>query len=116
MFGFACDETREYMPFPIYTAHRLVQELAQARKNGQLPFLRPDGKSQVTVQYRDSRPVRADTVLISTQHHPDAPYDTIKEAVIEDIMKRVVPPEFLGQSDDLSRQSNRTFRSRGPLC
>lgn len=95
MFGFACDETKEYMPFPIYTAHRLVQELARARKSGQLPFLRPDGKSQVTVQYRGGEPVRADTVLISTQHHPDVSYNTIKEAVIEDIIKRVVPPEFL---------------------
>jgi S-adenosylmethionine synthetase len=95
MFGFACDETREYMPFPIYTAHRLVEELSRARKSGQLPFLRPDGKSQVTVQYREGRPVRADTVLISAQHHPEASYNTIKEAVIEDIIKRVVPPEFL---------------------
>src|ERR1043166_2533492 len=73
MFGFACDETKEYMPFPIYTAHRLVEELARARKSGRLPFLRPDGKSQVTVQYRDGRPVRADTVLISAQNHPEAP-------------------------------------------
>src|SRR5215475_9078419 len=95
MFGFACDETREYMTFPIYTAHRLVEELSRARKSGQLPFLRPDGKSQVTVQYRGGRPVRADTVLISAQHHPEANYNTIKEAVIEDIIKRVVPPEFL---------------------
>src|SRR6267142_4772138 len=95
MFGFACDETKAYMPFPIYTAHRLVEELTRARKSGQLPFLRPDGKSQVTVHYRDGRPVRADTVLISAQHHPDVPYNTIKEAVIEDIIKRVLPPEFL---------------------
>lgn len=95
MFGFACDETKEYMPFPIYTAHRLVEELTRARKSGQLPFLRPDGKSQVTVQYRDGRPVRADTVLISAQHHPEVSYNTIKEAVIEDIIKRVVPTEFL---------------------
>jgi S-adenosylmethionine synthetase len=95
MFGFACDETKEFMPFPIYTAHRLVEALTEARKSGQLPFLRPDSKSQVTVQYRDGRPVRADTVLISTQHDPDAQHATIKEAVIEDIIKRVVPPEFL---------------------
>jgi S-adenosylmethionine synthetase len=95
MFGFACDETKEFMPFPIYTAHRLMEELTKARKAGQIPFLRPDSKSQVTVQYRDGRPVRADTVLISTQHTPDAQYNTIKEVVIEDIMKRVIPPEFL---------------------
>jgi S-adenosylmethionine synthetase len=95
MFGFACDETKEYMPFPIYTAHRLVEELTRARRSGQLPFLRPDGKSQVTVHYRDGRPVRADTVLISAQHHPDATYSTIKEAIVEEVIKRVVPPEFL---------------------
>jgi S-adenosylmethionine synthetase len=95
MFGFACDETKEYMPFPIYTAHRLMEELTKARKSGRLPFLRPDAKSQVTVHYRDGVPVRADTVLISAQHHPDASYNTIKEAVVEDIIKRVVPKEFL---------------------
>ena len=95
MFGFACDETKEYMPFPIYTAHRLMEELTKARKSGQLSFLRPDAKSQVTVHYRDGVPARADTVLISAQHHPDASYDTIKEAVVEDIIKRVVPKEFL---------------------
>jgi S-adenosylmethionine synthetase len=95
MFGYACDETKEFMPFPIYTAHRLVQEMAAARKRGDIPFLRPDSKSQVTVEYKDGRPVRADTVLISTQHDPDAEHGTIKEVVIEDIIKRVVPPEFL---------------------
>jgi len=95
MFGFACDETKEFMPFPIYTAHRLMEELSQARKSGRLPFLRPDAKSQVTVHYRDGKPARADTVLISAQHHPDASYNTIKEAVVEDIIKRVVPKEFL---------------------
>jgi S-adenosylmethionine synthetase len=95
MFGFACDETKEYMPFPIYTAHRLMEELTKARKSGRLPFLRPDAKSQVTVHYRDGVPVRADTVLISAQHHPDASHSTIKEAVVEDIIKRVVPKEFL---------------------
>lgn len=95
MFGFACDETKEYMPFPIYTAHRLMEALTKARKSGQLPFLRPDSKSQVTVHYRDGKPVRADTVLISTQHNPDVQHGTIMEAVIEDVIKRVVPPEFL---------------------
>ena len=95
MFGFACDETKEYMPFPIYTAHRLMEELTKARKSGRLPFLRPDAKSQVTVHYRDGVPIRADTVLISAQHHPDASHNTIKEAVVEDIIKRVVPKEFL---------------------
>ena len=68
MFGYACDETKEFMPFPIYTAHRLVQEMAAARKRGDIPFLRPDSKSQVTVEYQDGRPVRADTVRHRDQH------------------------------------------------
>ncbi len=116
MFGFACDETKDYMPFPIYTAHRLVQELAAIRKRGELPFLRPDGKSQVTVEYRDGKPVRADTVLISTQHDPDAAYDTIKEAVIEKVVKRVIPPEFLdGKTAFLVNPTGR-FVNGGPYA
>ena len=116
MFGFACDETREYMPFPIYTAHRLVQEMAAIRKQGQLPFLRPDSKSQVTVEYRDGRPVRADTVLISTQHDPDAAYDTIREAVVEEVVKRVIPPEFLdGETKFLVNPTGR-FVNGGPYA
>ena len=116
MFGFACDETKEYMPFPIYTAHRLVQELAAIRKRGELPFLRPDSKSQVTVEYRDGQPVRADTVLISTQHDPDAAHDTIKEAVIEEVIKRVIPPEFLdGKTSFLVNPTGR-FVNGGPYA
>ena len=116
MFGFACDETKEYMPFPIYTAHRLVQELAAIRKRGELPFLRPDSKSQVTVEYRDGQPVRADTVLISTQHDPDADHDTIKEAVIEEVIKRVIPPEFLdGKTVFLVNPTGR-FVNGGPYA
>lgn len=116
MFGFACDETKEYMPFPIYTAHRLVEELTRARKSGQLPFLRPDGKSQVTVHYRDGRPVRADTVLISAQHHPEATYNTIKEAVIEEIIKRVVPPEFLDSKSVFLVNPTGRFVHGGPFA
>ena len=116
MFGFACDETKEYMPFPIYTAHRLVEELARARKSGRLPFLRPDGKSQVTVQYRDGRPVRADTVLISAQHHPDAQYNTLKEALIEDVIKRVVPPEFLDSKTAFLVNPTGRFVHGGPFA
>jgi S-adenosylmethionine synthetase len=116
MFGFACDETKEYMPFPIYTAHRLVEELTRARKSGQLPFLRPDGKSQVTVHYRDGRPVRADTVLISAQHHPEAAYNTIKEAVIEEVIKRVVPPEFLDSKSVFLVNPTGRFVHGGPFA
>ena len=116
MFGFACSETKEYMPFPIYTAHRLVQEMATIRKQGQLPFLRPDSKSQVTVEYRDGKPVRADTVLISTQHDPDAAYDSIREAIVEEVVKRVIPPEFLdGETKFLVNPTGR-FVNGGPYA
>jgi len=116
MFGFACDETKEYMPFPIYTAHRLVQELAAIRKRGELPFLRPDSKSQVTVEYRDGQPVRADTVLISTQHDPDATHDIIKEAVIEEVIKRVIPPEFLDSKTSFLVNPTGRFVNGGPYA
>lgn len=116
MFGFACDETKEYMPFPIYTAHRLVQEMAEIRKRGELPFLRPDSKSQVTVEYRDGKPVRADTVLISTQHDPDAAYDTIKEAIVEEVVKRVIPPEFLDQKTTFLVNPTGRFVNGGPYA
>ena len=98
MFGYACDETREYMPFPIYTAHRIGQRLGEARRSGLLPFLRPDGKCQVTVEYRDGRALRADTVVVSTQHTPDVAYGTLKEAIVEEVVKKVIPPEFLDKS------------------
>ena len=95
MFGYACDETKEYMPFAIYTAHRIGQRLAEARKAGELPFLRPDGKCQVTVEYKDDRAVRAQTVVVSTQHSPDVSHGALKEAIIEEVVKKVVPPEFI---------------------
>ena len=116
MFGFACDETKDYMPFPIYTAHRLVQEMAEIRKRGELPFLRPDSKSQVTVEYQDGKPVRADTVLISTQHDPDAAYDTIKEAIVEEVVKRVIPPEFLDQKTTFLVNPTGRFVNGGPYA
>jgi len=81
MFGFACDETPELMPMPISLAHKLAMRLSQVRKNGTLNYLRPDGKSQVTVEYDGDKPVRVDTVLISTQHGPEVDYDTIKRDV-----------------------------------
>ena len=116
MFGFACDETKDYMRFPIYTAHRLVQEMAEIRKRGELPFLRPDSKSQVTVEYQDGKPVRADTVLISTQHDPDAAYNTIKESIVEEVVKRVIPPEFLDQKTTFLVNPTGRFVNGGPYA
>jgi S-adenosylmethionine synthetase len=95
MFGYACDETPELMPMPIILAHRIVKRLAEVRKNGTLPFLRPDGKSQVTVEYVDQRPTRVDTVVVAAQHDPRTSLPHISEAVLEHVIKPVIPPEML---------------------
>ena len=95
MFGYACDETPDLMPAPIWYAHRLVQRQSELRKDGRLPWLRPDAKSQVTFRYVDGRPVEVDTIVLSTQHAPDISQDDIREAVIEHIIKPVVPEELL---------------------
>ena len=95
MFGFACDETPELMPMPITLAHQLVAHLARVRRTGHYPFLRPDAKSQVTVEYRGGRPTRVSAVVISTQHSPDAKYETLRDLVIEEVIKKVVPAEYL---------------------
>jgi S-adenosylmethionine synthetase len=95
MFGYACDETKEYMPFAIYTAHRIGQRLAEARRAGELPYLLPDGKCQVTVEYKDGKLHRASTVVVSTQHRESVGHEKLRSDVIEDVVKRVIPPEFL---------------------
>ena len=95
MFGFACDETPELMPTPIAYAHRLTRRLTQLRKNGTLPWLRPDGKAQVTVVYEDDRPVAVDTVVISTQHAEEISQEMIREALIEQVIRPVIPAEML---------------------
>ncbi len=98
MFGFACDETPELMPMPISLAHKLVKRLTDIRKDGTLDYLRPDGKSQVTVEYDGDRPVRIDTVVISTQHGPEVSHDTIERDVIELVIKPVIPAELLDKN------------------
>lgn len=95
MFGFACDETPELMPMPIALAHRLTRRLAQVRKDGTLPYLRPDGKSQVTVRYVDGRPAEVDTVVISTQHDPDVSQDQIAADVMAQVIRPVIPEALL---------------------
>ena len=95
MFGYACDETPELMPMPIMLAHRIVRRLSEVRKNGTLPYLRPDGKSQVTVEYVDHRPTRIDTVVVAAQHDPRTSLPQISEDVLEHVVKPVIPSEML---------------------
>jgi len=98
MFGYACDETPEFMPFPIQMAHGLVKYLAKIRKGGEAYFLRPDSKSQVTVEYRDGKPARVQSVVISSQHSPDVEYNKLRETIIEAVIKAVIPSEYLDRN------------------
>src|SRR3990167_2492466 len=114
MFGFATNETPEYMPLPITLAHKLTQRLASARKRGELWYLRPDGKSQVTVEYENNKPKRVDTVVLSTQHHPDVSWETIHRDMIEKIIK----PVCYGWVDDNTKyyiNPTGTFIIGGPV-
>jgi S-adenosylmethionine synthetase len=95
MFGYACDETKELMPMPIVYAHRLTQALTRARKSGKLPFLKPDGKSQVSVVYEDNKPVHVDTVVISTQHDADVKHADLMEAVVSEVIQKQIPKKYL---------------------
>jgi len=95
MFGYAVDETPQLMPLPIWLSHRLMERQAQLRKDGRLPWLRPDAKSQVTVQYVDGKPYKIDTVLVSTQHAPDMSLEAVREATIEEIIKPMLPSELI---------------------
>lgn len=95
MFGYAVNETPQLMPLPIWLSHRLMERQAQLRKDGRLPWLRPDAKSQVTIQYVDGKPHKIDTVLVSTQHAPDMTLEAIREATIEEIIKPMLPPELI---------------------
>ena len=97
MFGFACNETPQLMPFPIYWAHRLVEKLAEMRQKGVIPWLRPDAKSQLTVEYDGYKPVRVHTVVISTQHEAEIPWQTIHDEVIAKVIKAVIPAKFLDE-------------------
>ena len=97
MFGYACDETPQLMPAPIYYAHRLMQRQSELRKDGRLPFLRPDAKSQVTMRYVDGKPTQIETVVISTQHNPEVSHAQLSEAVIEEIIKPVLPSNLLAK-------------------
>ena len=98
MFGYACDETPEYMPLAISLAHKLTRALSQARKSGKLPYLRPDGKAQVTVEYEDDRPLRVEAIVLSTQHAPEATHEQIERDMIETVIRPTVPAELLDEN------------------
>ncbi len=115
MFGYACDETEDLMPLPIWLAHRLAHRLSEVRKAGILPYLRPDGKTQVTFDYEDGRPVRLKTVLISTQHAPNLDPETlIKPDLKEHVIHPLLPPQFADDGFDVLVNPTGTFELGGP--
>ncbi len=115
MFGYACRETETLMPAPIYYAHRIMERQAFIRKNGTLPWLRPDAKSQVTFRYVDGKPVDIDTVVVSTQHHPDVSYETIRDGVIETIIKPILPESMITSATKYLVNPTGRFVIGGPM-
>jgi S-adenosylmethionine synthetase len=115
MVGFACNETPVLMPMPIYYAHRITRKLAEVRKNGVLGFLRPDGKSQVTVEYVDRKPRRVDAIVVAAQHEPNVTYNAIREGIIEEVIKKVIPPEMMDDKTKFFINSTGRFVIGGPL-
>ena len=116
MFGYACDHTAELMPMPIVIAHRLTKRLADVRKDVTLDFLRPDGKSQVTLRYVDGRPVSVDTVVISTQHTPDVSNEDLEEGIMEEVIKKAISADLLTQETKYYINPTGSLVLGGPHC
>jgi S-adenosylmethionine synthetase len=115
MFGYACNETPELMPMPITFAHKLTKRLADVRKSGLLPFLRPDSKSQVSIQYINDKPIRVDTVVVSSQHSPEVAYDTLKEAIVEEVVRKIIPENLLDEKTKYFINPTGRFVVGGPM-
>ncbi len=115
MFGFACDETEELMPMPIQLAHRLTQRLSEVRKSKKVDFLRPDGKSQITVEYRDGKPFRVDSVVISTQHSDTVPNEDLRHAIMEHVIKPIVPAHMMDAKTKFHINPTGRFVIGGPM-
>jgi S-adenosylmethionine synthetase len=115
MFGYACNETPALMPMPIYYAQRVTRRLAEARKNGVLDFLRPDGKSQVTIEYENGTPKRVHTVVVAAQHVPQVKYDTIREGIVEEVIRKVIPAEMLDDETKYYINATGRFVIGGPM-
>ena len=114
MFGYACTQTTELMPLPIMLAHKLVRGLSEARRDSSLPYLRPDGKSQVTVEYEGDKPVRIDAIVLSTQHSPDSTQETIREDLIERVINKVIPAEMMDKKTKIYVNPTGRFVIGGP--
>ena len=115
MFGFACDETEEYMPMPISLAHKLTRRLTEVRKNGTVPYLRPDGKAQVTVEYENNRPKKVTAVVVSSQHAADISQETIRKDIYEHVIKHVIPPELMMAETKIYINPTGRFVIGGPV-
>lgn len=115
MFGYATDETEEYMPMPIYLAHKLAKRLSEARRSGEIPYLRPDGKTQVTIEYEDGHPKRIDTIVVSSQHMEDADLNTLKKDIIEKVVKNQIPNNWLDENTQYYINPTGRFVIGGPL-
>jgi S-adenosylmethionine synthetase len=115
MFGYACNETPELMPMPIIFAHKLTKRLAEVRKSGLLTFLRPDGKSQVSIQYINDKPIRVDAVVVSSQHAPEVTYETLREGIIEEVVKKVIPAQLLDEKTKYFINPTGRFVVGGPM-